>query len=143
MFCFKQAYKAQGANSSYAYKKISKKNLIINLQKCNGMNIENVQFINLNDWVSKGRQDDFDDQHHFYRYDMELLLTSEMARQRLAFSWVNDLQIKMEGNTEKYIWENFEIQHSGRKMYAIKIYINGYEFISFKCREVMEVYEVL
>ena len=143
MFYFKKVYKTQAHNSSYVYKKISKKNLIMNLQKCNGMNIENVQFIDFHDWVSKGRQDDFDDQHHFYRYDMELLLTSETVKQRLAFSWVNDLQIKMEGDAEKYIWENFEIQHFNRKMYAIKIYINGYEFISFKCREVMKVYEVL
>lgn len=143
MFYFKKVYKIQEHNSSYVYKKISKKNLIVNLQECNGMNIENVQFIDLHDWESKGRQDDFDDQHYFHRYDMELLLTSEAARQRLVFSWVNDLQIKMEGNTEKCIWENFEIQHFGRKMYAIKIYINGYEFISFKCRGVMKVYEVL
>lgn len=143
MFYFKKVHKIQAHNSSYVYKKISKKNLIINLQECNGMNIENVQFIDLHDWESKGRQDDFDDQHYFHRYDMELLLTSEAARQRLVFSWVNDLQIKMEGNAGKCIWENFEIQHFGRKMYAIKIYINGYEFISFKCREVMKVYEVL
>ena len=143
MFCFKKAYKAQGFNSSYTYKKISKKNLIINLQECNGMNIESVQFIDLHDWVSKGRQDDFDDQHYFHRYDMELLLTSETARRCMAFSWVNDLQIKMEGDAEKYIWENFEICHFDGKMYAIKIYINDYEFISFKCREVMKVYEVL
>lgn len=107
------------------------------------MNIENVQFIDLHDWESKGRQNDFDDQHYFHRYDLELLLTSETVKQRLAFSWVNDLQIKMEGDAEKYIWENFEIQHFNRKMYAIKIYINDYEFISFKCREVMKVYEVL
>lgn len=143
MFYFKKVHKIQAHNSSYVYKKISKKNLIVNLQECNGMNIENVQFIDLHDWESKGRQDDFDDQHYFHRYDMELLLTSEAERQRLVFSWVNDLQIKMEGNTGKRIWENFEIQHFGRKMYAIKIYINGYEFISFKCRGVMKVYEVL
>lgn len=143
MFYFKKVYKTQAHNSLYVYKKISKKNLIINLQECNEMNIENVQFIDLHDWESKGRQNDFDDQHYFHRYDLELLLTSETVKQRLAFSWVNDLQIKMEGDAEKYIWENFEIQHFNRKMYAIKIYINDYEFISFKCREVMKVYEVL